>query len=379
MKSSSSDPTPPTDPNINRAVGLLLTVIILILMILLAEGAVRFRQWMLYGSFFHLGSVLEETSDERLKKTPKPGFETRTVKINSLGFRGPELASPKPKGMLRVAFLGGSTTYCAEVSGNHMTWPHLVLERLRKAYPDQPMDYVNGGVSGYTTYASLANFEQRIAPLHPDLVMVYHASNDLSVETRELAMSRGLYDPEEKPDQPSWLGEYSLLWFLAELNFRVLRLQHKAGQGGERLNALPDWLDDSFEKRVVRLLREAQGAGAMAAVATWSQRTRPDHSLEEKLKGSASALFHMPFMTPDGLIEGYKMFNGAIRRAAKTTDALLIGNENAIPGDGEHFNDSVHFTDQGSAAMAKRVADALLASPEFQALVKQKGRERAAE
>jgi lysophospholipase L1-like esterase len=43
----------------------------------------------------------------------------------------------------------------------------------------------------------------------------------------------------------------------------------------------------------------------------------------------------------------------------------LIGGELEIPGDSEHFVDSVHFSTQGAKKMAERVSDSLLNSDKF--------------
>jgi hypothetical protein len=51
---------------------------------------------------------------------------------------------------------------------------------------------------------------------------------------------------------------------------------------------------------------------------------------------------------------------------------LLVAAEDYIPGDGEHFTDSVHFTDKGSAMMARRVIPSLLESEVMQAIVRDK-------
>jgi lysophospholipase L1-like esterase len=67
----------------------------------------------------------------------------------------------------------------------------------------------------------------------------------------------------------------------------------------------------------------------------------------------------MPFMTPSGLIASYARYNEVIRDVAASTGAILIDGEHTIPGDAEHFSDSVHFTDAGSRAMADRVLRAL--------------------
>jgi lysophospholipase L1-like esterase len=72
----------------------------------------------------------------------------------------------------------------------------------------------------------------------------------------------------------------------------------------------------------------------------------------------------MPFMKPESLIKAYARYNEIIREVAANTGALLIGGEDTIPGDPEHFNDTVHFKDAGSERMAERVAGALAADPE---------------
>jgi hypothetical protein len=48
---------------------------------------------------------------------------------------------------------------------------------------------------------------------------------------------------------------------------------------------------------------------------------------------------------------------------------MFIDGENDIAPTDVHFNDSVHFTDAGSARMAERVIEKLLADPKFQDLV----------
>jgi len=73
-------------------------------------------------------------------------------------------------------------------------------------------------------------------------------------------------------------------------------------------------------------------------------------------------------MSVNGLIQGYAEYNDAVRQVASETGALLIDGENSIPGDAQHFADSVHFTDKGSHLMARRVARGLIQSPRLQEL-----------
>lgn len=55
-----------------------------------------------------------------------------------------------------------------------------------------------------------------------------------------------------------------------------------------------------------------------------------------------------------GLLDAYEAYNAAIRDAAGATGAVLIDGDTDIPGDAEHFVDTMHFTDAGSEAMARR-------------------------
>ena len=62
-------------------------------------------------------------------------------------------------------------------------------------------------------------------------------------------------------------------------------------------------------------------------------------------------------------------YNRIIYKIAHQQGVVLIEGELEIPGDGEHFVDSVHFSDKGSRAMARRVVRALSGSERFEKLV----------
>jgi lysophospholipase L1-like esterase len=330
-----------------------------------AEVGIRLLQSRKYGT----AATVEKhyTVDKRIDlRVPIANLRLGRIETNSLGFRGPEIAVPKPAGTVRVAFLGASTTWCAEVSGNEYVWAHLVAQDLRRMFPGRSVDYVNGGVPGYVVESSLRNLEHRIAPLRPDIVVIYHATNDMSVELRRLAAASGVIR-EAKVAPPSWLSNYSLLWNLAEKNFRIWMAQRKAERAADRLDVEAASLGAAFRRDLAALIRRAQQEAKVVAVATFSARLRDGQSNEEQLRAAASALYYMPFMTPRGLLDSYARYNQVIREVARETGALLVEEENDIPGDEQHFTDSVHFTDAGSRAMATRVSAVLARSAEVKA------------
>jgi lysophospholipase L1-like esterase len=330
------------------------------------EGLVRIRQYWKYGS---ASPTVHDFTIDRASglKIPMPGSNRAGISINSLGFRGPEITVPKPMGTIRLAFLGASTTFCAEVSSNDLVWPHLVTEELRKRYPDVTFDYVNAAVPGYSTTESLKNLEARVTPLDPDVVVFYEATNDLSGDTRRLARESGLV--VGNPDETSMFAEWSVLWFLLEKNWTVLKRQNVARTGDARLTFDPRELSRNFESRLDAFVEKAQQEAEIVVLATFAHRIRREQSEEEKLRASNTSLYYMPYMSLQGLLDGFDEYNRVIREVAKKRGAVLVEGEDEIPGDSVHFVDSVHFTDAGSRRMANRVAHVLEEADPLQKLV----------
>lgn len=348
-----------------RWVGLVVfPVIAALLLALLAEGAARARQWSRYGTPASFAD-LYRTDDHLGLRVLKPKTRIGEITINSLGFRGPEIALPKPPGTFMIAFLGASTTFCAEVSGDSVVWPALVAEELGLHFPHVTIDFVNGAVPGYTIASSRKNLQHKIASLKPDLIVIYHATNDFSGEVRALAENAGLFSRSAAQSQ-SWLERHSLLWELVLKNLRVMVAQSDAATPPERrLPVDTASLGGRFREDLGSLLKESEATGARVAIATFSTHLRRDQSPEQRKRAAVSAHVYMPFMSIDGLLDGYERYNSLIVEVARAQSALLIGGETLIPGDPAHFVDSVHFSDQGSRAMAKRVVDALVADPEL--------------
>ena len=361
---------PQTGVNTSRLklfVMILITVMVIVLMLLAVEAAVRVRQYVKFGSTATLESYY--TVDPELNlRVPVANYSSGRISINSLGFRGPEIEVPKPPATVRVAFLGASTTWCGEVSSNSTVWPHLVIAALKRTFPGTQFDYVNGGVPGYFMESILKNLTHRVAPLQPDVVVVYEGANNLSGELRELAVQRGIIETSQVQES-SWAGRHSLLWYLVEKNFRVLTAQREAQTSRNRLEVDPAILGKEYRQGLTQVVLAARQTAKLVAVATFSTQLRREQSPEVQLSASASALFYAPFATPRLLLDSYGRYNQIMREVARETGAFLIEGENEIPGDALHFTDTVHFSDAGSNAMAERISRSLAASPVLREIV----------
>jgi lysophospholipase L1-like esterase len=337
----------------------------IVLGLLLVEGAIRVRQWVKYGRA--TGTVTALVTDPRTGLTiPRPGLNTGHIKIDSRGFRNPEIEMPKPPGRIRLAFLGASTTFCAEVSDNDSTWPSLVCRELRRRYPGVTFDYINAGVPGYDLDLIQKTLLLRVAPLNPDVIVFYEMTNNFSKDTRDLAQRNGLY--AGKPESSSFLARYSVAWFLVEKNL-IIRERQRRALTSPRLVYDADSLSRGFEARLVELLSACHRVAPVCAAATFSHKVRRSQPPEVQLQNCNTSLYYSPYMSAQGFLDGFDAYNRAIREAAATTGTILIGDEDSIPGDDRHFADSVHFRDAGARRMAERITAGLIPAPPFVALV----------
>lgn len=336
----------------------------LALALVLVEGLVRLRQWKRYGTTLTTYYRFAEDPLSGLR-IPEPGQRTGPIEVDSRGFRGPEIEVPKPRGRVRLAFVGGSTTFCAEASSFETTWPQLVLEGLRETWPSADLDAVNGGAGGFTTRESLRSLEARLAPLAPDVVVVYHATNDLVHDTRVAAIEQGLYQREE--GEESALGRYWLTWYLLEKNLRSLAGERR---GEDRRMVLDrEALARTFHDDLLALVTRARELAPVVVLVTFSTKIRADQAPEVQARNATSARFYMPFLDVASLREGYATCNEVIRAVARETGVLLIEGEDSIPADDDHFADTVHFRDPGLRLQADRVLAGLRTAPGVRALL----------
>ncbi|HJP05177.1 MAG: GDSL-type esterase/lipase family protein [Gammaproteobacteria bacterium] len=109
----------------------------------------------------------------------KPGY-TRgdQERINSLGFRGEDFALEKPDDVYRIAAIGGSTTFAVYLAWDK-SYPYLLQKELRRRFGTDKIEVMNAGLTGSTTAESLHRLQSQIIPIDPDMVIIYHAFNDL--------------------------------------------------------------------------------------------------------------------------------------------------------------------------------------------------------
>lgn len=349
--------TPADDYVIPTSRKLLYVGILCALVLVAAEGALRVRAWMRYGSAASgLRDPMISYDAQAQLYVPTPGYEIAGerihIKINSLGFRGDEFSRAKPAGVIRVVCLGASTTFSSEVSSNDATWPHRLQERLAQAYPGQRFEVINAALGGYVADDNLKNLRHRVLPLDPDIVIYYEANNEIVKDTRDLAIKQGLTDGASRSPIVLGLSRASLLFDLAYKNLAIL--SRSRDTNAARITAVPRDLPAHF----LGVLDEMRGDLAARQIpfvlSTFIVKYRPDQDRKTQIANADVAFYYMPWMSIEGLLDAMATYNAAILQYGREHGLPVVDDRDSIPADAEHFSDCMHLLDKGADAMAAR-------------------------
>lgn len=95
-----------------------------------------------------------------------------TLRINSLGLRGPEPTMPKPAGVRRFATTGDSSVFGFGVEDDE------VFSSVAAAQLGPGAEAINAAIPGYSSYQSLNLLRMRVMDLEPDLLVVANLWSD---------------------------------------------------------------------------------------------------------------------------------------------------------------------------------------------------------
>jgi lysophospholipase L1-like esterase len=140
-----------------------------------------------------------------------PGVTVWGRKVNSLGYRGQEFSINKPGGVFRIVCSGNSITF-GEAATNESTAYPAVLEKVirERGEIDRPVEVINAGVMGYTSYQCLVDLKTRLYALQPDLMILCTGWNDITFSkyigwTREMNWGNPWHFFEAEDSYAVWL------------------------------------------------------------------------------------------------------------------------------------------------------------------------------
>ena len=300
--------------------------------------------------------------------------------ISSQGLRDDEVAIPRTDDALRILVLGDSVAYGPHVPPQR-TFPNQ-LERILSERTGAPVEVVNTGVTGYTTFNELQYYKQEGRRFDADLVLLAFVLNDVVNPrlhwnyTREKVRN---IPPEAIPNAEYDRGrilplianrEYPAKKLGSELiglvDRRLGRLFGKQEAAGTRVDGdgWPIYItgEDSIS---ITVLTQADSPESR-----WLYKMLDDLVAEVAGDEAAFALVMVPLayqLDPDyPYLPQRQLAEYCDTRALACLDVLpsfrrKTGTELFV-GETQHYLDVWHLTDAGHEALAQEIAGFLLSS-----------------
>jgi lysophospholipase L1-like esterase len=327
-----------------------------------------FDEWLVY------------VPDGRIRARAEPNQVVRKangaeVRINRLGFRGPDYAWEPAPGTLRLLAFGGSSTFCWQSSTEEATWPARLQHYLADALK-MSVEVINLGMADYDATQTKCNYMFLGRALHPHVVLEYDGWNDMKFfRLLERAPDTFTY---WIPNKPWWqkimraahIGRrVRNAWWKYTRRKLEIRLPTLEKEGVSENRPVVEYAYEWARRNFEDFVRLAKADGVLPVLISQgmlldvSRRGEPRY--EEEFADSA-ATFGMSFPV---FVEAATRMNRIVKDVAEKNDVIFVDGLEAVPRDFDHYQDGVHFNDQGSDVFARAVADALLRDPRFAAVV----------
>jgi lysophospholipase L1-like esterase len=101
------------------------------------------------------------------------------IKLNSHGFRSPEVSYEKNKDTFRIICMGDSSTFGMEVFEQD-AYPAVLQKLLSEKYPNRKIQVVNAGSTGYSSFQGLMLLKHDILHFTTDYITIFYGICDSS-------------------------------------------------------------------------------------------------------------------------------------------------------------------------------------------------------
>ncbi len=328
---------------------------------------IRLREYRPYFFQYILPPAAELALADNLEVRPY------LLRIDGDGFIIPSRIHPEPE--LSLVFLGGSSTACGYM-GETERFPYLV-GRLVEERTGKKVNSYNSGVGGNNSWHSLNILMNKVIPLKPDIVLLCHNINDLTI----LLLEGTYWSDNPSRSQivtvmPSLGGSFREIrdLLLPNLTREVNQLSKTLKQKFRRQkNRQPDEfarvrgqqihydearLRAAFRRNLELFLSVCRLHQLQPVLLTQAHRLK--ETPEPIIKASLRDLEERQGLPYTEYRRLFLAFNEEIRAVGRENGVLVIDLAAAIPPEKEYLYDIVHFTGQGSRQAAALISNALL-------------------
>ena len=311
-----------------------------------------------------LQSKMLSPSDDLIAKSDSLDNKPYSFKIDQNGFIFPSTIHQQADKV--IAFIGGSSTECMFVDEDKR-FPALTGQLLEKS-SSKKINAINAGVSGNNTMHSINSLLNKIVPMNPDIAVLMHNINDLSVLLHEKTYwnsndHRSLLVEEDRSIKALVKQLFPNTYnFVFEMKRKLLGEGNEFGNtnndnNGHNKPKLSNEKMLSMFKTNLNIFVEISKANNITPVLmTQASRftEKPDGIVMKNLQNlDAMDLSYSEYR------KLFESMNEVIRMVAVEKSVLLIDLAKNVPQTNEYMADPVHFTNHGSEFVAKIISDKL--------------------
>jgi lysophospholipase L1-like esterase len=342
--------------------------------ILTLEVATRLDQKITFGAplwgKYTYGSALYTEDEFGILGKPNAVFEK--WRLNSFGFRGPEIALAKAPGSMRIACFGASETFGLYEKPDN-DWPRQLERELRRQAVNG--EVMNVALAGMSLFQRVNHFQHRVVAFHPDLaILMLEFPSYAGMTSEKLAARNDVQANRAKHDENEFT-QYLTSWrFVVKLRSAVIP-------------KLPRILQDSFRvaEVQVKLVTEERALGSKfrsfrqvmpIEVETFQADIRRFHDIAMQngvtlllvspafsINEETLRLFYTswPYIDESWLREAQRSFTESAMRIAEEYHIPFVDLSRIVAGrEAQFMKDEVHFSDDGAEAVGKVIAKEVL-------------------
>jgi hypothetical protein len=220
---------------------------------------------------------------------------------------------------------------------------------------------INASHAGMNIQANQTDLEARGNHIHPDIVILYQMSSQITELSKLLLSPRRsgstkAKDPRIPPPPPPQPNMIVRLFENTSV-YALLKGNLSNRLAGQRVLAdtLGEQGDAAFERQVMAFVRTARRIGAEPVLCTFA--TSHTRSQFPSIPGAVSGFLfrYNMYLSVMGWLETVDRFNDVIRRIAAKEHLRLVELDTVLSGREAYFRDFVHFTPEGHARVAQAI------------------------
>lgn len=300
------------------------------------------------------------------------------VTVDQHGFLSSDstLSYEKPPNEISIATIGASTTANINLS-YHENWPGMLGSLLQEALPDNRIRIINAGVPGYDTAQSIGNLALRVMPFKPDIVIIYHAYNDLKAIRTDKVFAPDYshvhtkpYGYHEPPGILTRLLNESMFYVRTRNRYREYRKNKEFAEwqtalfsNENRSERISEEALRTFTEHVKSLAAIARGGGAKVVLSSFAtlHDCKANYADRAMLQGLTALQqkeliaidYFFQGLTVEAVLRGVALYNQALEAIATEENTGWVDNAVLVPHEDSYFVDRVHFAPKGAEQMAR--------------------------